>query len=187
LVPSTQKSGNPAAYYVEGHNMMLLGQLTASALRDRGFESRVFWSEKDDLDTLKKLYQEADAWVGEGGIVVSQHSDSGNWSHVFGIYGRERPIDRDPALAARIVQAVGKVFETKDVRTFRFLGTTDYATYLFVTATTRPSVLIEYGSHMHEGNLAILTSEAGRRQLAQATVDGIEKWYEIQTWVRRSD
>jgi N-acetylmuramoyl-L-alanine amidase len=59
------------------------------------------------------------------------------------------------------------------VRVFDRLGEIDYRSYLFVRATTQPSVLLELGSHVHDGDRAILTSDVGRYRIVRELSDGL--------------
>ncbi len=175
LVPSTQHSGVPGIY-VEGTNCLAVAQITASKLIEAGIAVRVFWSQDGSLETLAALYRQADRWVQSRPepirCIVSQHSDSGTFSHVFGIFGRRA----DAALACAIATELGPVFRAQDVRVFDHLGSVDYSTYLAITETTAASVIIEDGSHENESDRAILTSPAGQQQIAEATVKGIVTW-----------
>jgi len=174
IVPSTQHSG--FGRYVEGENMRQIGQLTVAELQRQGIAAQMFWSQDDSLDELAALYRQADSWVRRQPqpirCVISLHSDSGLTNHCFGIWGRRDGI----SLALALAVTIGAVFPTDDVRVFDSLGDVQYGSYLFTTQTTAPSVLIECGSHQSAEGLAVLSSDTGRRAIAQACCDGLLQW-----------
>lgn len=175
IVPSTQHSGNPAANYQEGKAMMLLGAVLLNQLQAAGIAATCCWSPQEDLATLATLYEEAQHWL-DGRTearkaVISLHSDSGTWSHVFGLFGRLE----DMLLASILAYGVGAAMDVDPdrVRVVDRIGDMMYSTYLFTTKTTSPSVLLECGSHESSHDLTILTSTAGRQEIAAAIVRGL--------------
>jgi len=102
-------------------------------------------------------------------VCVSIHTDSGDFSHTFGIVGRQFPDSE--RLATAIAKRVQSALGTADLRVFSKLGTTDYSTYIFATHAKVPAALIELCSHELPRDLDALW--ANGQQVAQALVDGV--------------
>jgi len=146
----------------------------------RGINARAFHRPSDTASATTQLVAQQDegyAWLmaqpQSRKIGVNFHTDSGDFSHTFGIFAPRTGADsqRMADVLSRKVQAV---LGTADRRVFSKLGTTDYDTYIFATHAKVPAVLLELCSHQHERDLdALWTAGSG---LAMAMVDGVIEW-----------
>ena len=146
----------------------------------RGINARAFHRPSDTASATTQLVAQQDegyAWLmaqpQSRKIGVNFHTDSGDFSHTFGIFAPRTGADSQ-RLADILSRKVQAVLGTADRRVFSQLGTTDYDTYIFATHAKSPACLIELCSHQHERDLDALW--AAGSGLAMAMVDGVIEW-----------
>jgi hypothetical protein len=108
-------------------------------------------------------------------IGLNFHTDSGDFSHTYGIF-TDRWDGRSYWLADALGKKVMSILHTDSMMALNQLGATDYDTYIFSThskAGTIP-VLMELCSHQCERDLDALW--AAGSGLAAALVDGVIEW-----------
>lgn len=101
----------------------------------------------------------ANAWLKSqgGGVMVHLHTDSGTYSHTFGIYTTR--FAESERLAWEIGAQVHKELATGEFRWFSKLGTIDYDTYLFATRAEHTPCLIELCTHTVERDIRVLFAQ----------------------------
>lgn len=167
-------------YSATGWLCGVAGEKAAAA----GINARWFNGEPDRGGSVSNLIEQQDAahdWLlGQPErvkVCVSIHTDSGTFSHTFGIFGRQFP--ESERLAEAIAGIVRSALGTADLRVFSRLGTIDYSTYIFATRASSPAALIEVCSHELPRDLEALW--ANGQQVAQAIVDGVVEYAKRET------
>ena len=134
------------------------------------------WPESQDKTPLEGLiiqYKRAQQWLdstsGDKKLILGLHTDSGDFPHTFGLYGRQQSYKA----AEVIAESVGRVFHHAydDVRIVNHLGDIEYSQYIFNTLTTDPSIIIEICSHQSESDMEILWNNPDA--VAKGIVDGV--------------
>lgn len=165
--------------YNEFGGMHWQAPLIAAACARLGINARVIVAKPESADPpgslagLREQLAAARKWLDQQPEVfkalVNLHTDSGDFSHTFGIYGRQVAASRD--LADAIGMRVHRALETADYRSFSQLGNVDYSTYLFATTTPYPACLIEECAHTVRRDIDALYERP--QQVAEAFAQGI--------------
>ncbi len=172
ILPSNQSANVspiiPA--YNEAGGMAWIAPLIVERCKARGINACWFPVNPETQPGQTKQHQwiteqiaRANAWLKSvgGGVMVHLHTDSGDYSHTFGIYTTRFPNSQE--LARSLGYAVQQSLATAEFRTINKLGSIDYDTYLFATLAQHTSCLIELCAHTVERDIRVLY---GQPQLA---------------------
>lgn len=180
ICPSNQdRNASPVRpEYNEYGGMHWLAPLIEEKCRQLGINAKVFSTTRESQDSshLAGLYAQqraADAWLAQQAqarkALVNLHTDSGDFSHTFAIYGTQYP--QSKTLAEAIGPLVQSALETASYRSFSQLGSVDYSTYVFATVPKFPACLIELCSHVNASDINKLFERP--QQAAEAVAKGL--------------
>lgn len=163
-------NGSPDGTYKERECAWDMGQRITALLEAAGVSVIITRTE----DTKPSLTQRAMVSNNMGAdLFVSLHSNAtggSGWSNPSGllIYTSQAEEIAERNKAARAILA-----KMEEAGVNLFGGGLAHNGYTVLTATTAPAVLIEYGFHTNQGDVALLKDTAYRDKLAKATVWGI--------------
>jgi hypothetical protein len=170
--------------YNEGGGMHYLAPLVVERCKAKGVNAAWFSARMEHEPGQTYVHQwiaeqiaRANAWLKSqgGGVMVHLHTDSGTYSHTFGIYTTRFAESRQLAttLSARVFTALA----TEQRRVFDRLGDMDYNTYLFAARAEHTPVLIELCTHTVERDIRVLFAQP--QVAAEAIAEGLADYLGI--------
>ena len=176
IIPSNQETNTSKVKpeYNEYGGMKYLANMLCHELSIRGVEAYLvpIASEKADTYPLQGLIEAVAsaekflfASTASEKLILSLHTDSGNFSHTFGI---SDGTSLGSEMAAILAAVTSGCLGTDETEVFCQRGGIDYREYVFAKNATNPSVLLEVCSHENaqDINRLWLKSQDLARQLA---------------------
>ena len=186
ILPSNQsRNVSPVIpAYNEGGGMHYLAPLIVERCKARGVNAAWFNARMEHEPGQTYAHQwiaeqiaRANVWLRSqgGGVMVHLHTDSGTFSHTFGIWTTKFP--ESELLADTLGRRVHQALATEQYRAFHKLGSVDYSTYLFSTRAEHTPCLIELCAHTVERDIRTLFAQP--QVAAEALADGLADYLGI--------
>lgn len=174
IIPSNQETNTSKVKpeYNEYGGMKYLANMLCHELSIRGVEAFIVPIASEKLDTyplqgLIEAMESANKFLftsrASEKVIISLHTDSGNFSHTFGISDGTRWGSEIAAILATITAGC---LQTDEVEVFSQRGGIDYKKYVFAKNTKHPSALLEVCSHENAddiGKLWLMSQELARQ------------------------
>ena len=187
--------------YSEYGGMHFLAPLIVEACRAQGLNAHwlAAYPDNDPKQPYQHAYivaqiNSANLWLDtqpgepDDKCIIHLHTDSGDFSHTFGIFTSRFP--NSERLARCYAEEVQRVLATGEVRVFERLGSIDYNGYLFATKAKYTTALAELCAHTVKQDIDNLYAHPGR--VAEASAKAVLRYFgqvgtaELETLKRRN-